>query len=97
MKIEKAIVGGSGINFEITSVNQHAQGSLNGERNAIHQTMRDLNGVNSEGANAIALAAFDGVKLRLLEQAVLFEFVFDISKREFRAIDGNRKLGQHPG
>src|SRR5205085_12462270 len=89
MQIKKAIIGGSGIKLEVAGVDEDAQGGVDGQRHAIYQTVRHLNGVDGEGPNTIALASFNGVQFGILEQAMLFQFVLDISEGELGAIDGH--------
>ena len=50
VQVEKLVVGGRGIDFEIAGVNDHAERSVDGERNAIDQAVRDLNGMDGERA-----------------------------------------------
>ena len=97
MQIEEAIVGGRGIHFEIAGVDKNPNRSVNGKGDAIHQAMGDLDGMNGEWAHAEALAAHDGMQLRLLQQTVFFQLVFDVGQGEFRAVDRDGELSKNPG
>ena len=44
VQIEKLVVGGSGIDFEIAGVNDYAERRVDGERDAIDQAVRDRMG-----------------------------------------------------
>src|SRR5450631_812987 len=44
VKIEQAIVGGGGVNFEVAGMNHDSERSMNRQRNTIHQAVRDLMG-----------------------------------------------------
>ena len=48
VQIEKPVVGGGGIDFEIAGMNDDAERSVNGERDAIDQAVRDLDGMDGE-------------------------------------------------
>ena len=63
MQVEKLVVGGRGINFEIAGVQQHAQRRVDSQRHAIHQAVRHLNGMNGERPNAKTLAGADFIQL----------------------------------
>ena len=43
VQIEKPVIGGRGIDFEIARMDHDPQRCMNRERNAIDQTVRDLN------------------------------------------------------
>src|SRR3954454_13493249 len=59
VQVKELIVGGSGIYFEVASVNDHANGRVDSERDAIDNAMRDADGINRERANTKALAGLD--------------------------------------
>ena len=73
MQIEEPIVGRCGIYFEIAGVDENPNRRVDGEGDAIHQAVGDLDGMNGEWAHAEALAAHDGVQLRFFQQPVLFQ------------------------
>ena len=52
MQIEQLVVGRSRIDLEIAGVNDHAQRRMNRQRYAIHQAVRDLDGMNREWARS---------------------------------------------
>ncbi len=97
MQVEKFVVGGSGIDFEIASVNDDAERSVNGERDAIDQAVRDVDGMDGEDSSLEALVGAHFAEVGVVEQAVLVEFVFDVGEREFGAPDRDLKFGKHPG
>ena len=78
VQIEQMIVGGRGIDFEVAGVNDHAQRSVNCERDTIHQAVRHPNGMNGERSDFEALAGTNLAQVGVVEQSVLVEFVFDI-------------------
>ena len=96
VQVEKFVVGGRGIDFEIAGVDDHAQRRVNGQRNAIHQAVRDLNGMDGERPDLEALAGADLTQVGVVEQAMLVEFVFDVGQGELGALDGNVEFGEHP-
>ena len=51
VQVEQPVICRSGIHFEVAGVDDHAEGCVNGQRNAIHQTVRDLNGMDCEWSN----------------------------------------------
>ena len=51
MKIEKLVVGRSGINLEVAGVNDHAEWRMYRQCDAIHQAVRDLDGMYRERPN----------------------------------------------
>src|SRR5579872_1281289 len=55
VEIEKFVVGGGGIDFEIAGVNDDTERCVDGERNAINQAVRDLNRMDGEGSGFEAL------------------------------------------
>src|SRR6266567_2947619 len=87
MKIEKTIVGGGGIYFEIASVNDHTERGVNGQRNAIHQTVSDLDRMDSKRTDLESLTRPNLVQMGVVQQSMLVEFVFYISQSEFSAPD----------
>ena len=59
MKIEQFVVGGCRIDFEVARVNDDAERRVDGERDAIHQTVRDADRVNGENSSFEALIGAD--------------------------------------
>ena len=49
VQIEEPVVGGRGINLEVAGVDQDAERRVDGQRNAIHQAVRHLDGIDGEG------------------------------------------------
>ena len=97
VQIEQMIVGGRGIDFEVASVNDYAERSVNREGDAIHQAVRHANGMNREHAGLEALAGAHLAQVGVFEQAVLVEFVFHIGQREFCAPHRHVEFGENPG
>ena len=96
MQIEKTVVGGSGIDFEIAGVNDHAQRSMNRQSHTIHQAVRHLNGMDRERAELEALVRPDFVQFGVVKQSMLFQFVFDIGEGELRAPNRNIQFAKDP-
>src|SRR5258708_22380551 len=96
MKIEKVVVGGGRIDFEVASMNHHAQRSVNCQRDAVDQTVRYRNWMNGEYACLEALISAHLPQVGIVEQSVLVEFVFHISQRELGAPHRHVEFGEHP-
>ncbi len=97
MQVEKLVVGGRGIDFEIAGVNDDAERRVDRERDAIDQAVRDLDGMDGERSGLEALVGAHFAQVGVVEQAVLVEFVFDVGERELGAPDGDFEFGEHPG
>ncbi len=69
---------------------------MNGQRDAVHQAVRYLDGIDGERPDLEALARLDLVEHGVVEQGVLFQLAFDIGQRELGAVDRHVQLGQHP-
>src|SRR5438270_8262069 len=52
VKVEELIVGGSGVDFEIASMDDHTNRSMNRKRHAIDEAMGHANGINCERSDA---------------------------------------------
>src|SRR5207245_10728305 len=85
VKIEKPVVGGCGINFEVAGVNDHAERRVDRQRNAIHQAVRHLNGMNSKRSYLEALAWTNLAQVSAVEEDMFIQLVFDIGERELRS------------
>src|SRR5947208_5106176 len=96
VKIKKPVVCGCGINFEVAGVNDHAEGRVDRQRNAIHQAVRHLNGMNSKRPYLEALAWTNLAQVRAVEETVFIQLVLDIGERELRAPHRNIQLGENP-
>ena len=70
---------------------------MNGQRHAIDQAVRHLDGLNGEGADAKTFSRPDLDQFGVIQQPVLFQFVFDVSQRELGGKDGHVQLGKQPG
>ena len=66
-------------------MNDHTERRVDSESNAVNQAMSHLDRMDGEGAHPEAFAGANLAQIRVVEQFVLFQFVFDISKRELGA------------
>src|ERR1700680_4686591 len=48
VEVKHLVVCGSGVHLEITCVNEHPERRVDGQRNTIYKTMRDVNWMNGE-------------------------------------------------
>jgi len=96
VQIEKLVVGWRGIDFEVASMNDDAQGAVNGERYAVDQAVRDPNRMDCERAQLDALIGAHFAQIGVVEQAVLVELVFDVGERELRAVDRDVEFREDP-
>src|SRR3954468_12045215 len=96
MQIEKSIVGGRGVHFEVAGMDQHPERSMDGECDAIHHAMRNLDRMNGERSQLESLARLDLVHLCVIEQAVFFQLALDERQRELGPVDGDVQLGEDP-
>src|ERR1700727_2931423 len=70
---------------------------MDGERDAVDQTVGDANGMDGEDSSLEALVGPHLAEVSVFEQAMFVEFVFDVGERELGAPDGNVELGKNPG
>src|SRR5690242_6200658 len=96
MQVEQPVIGGCGVHLEVAGVDDHAQRRVNGQRNAIHQTMRYLNRVNREWADGEALTRTDFAQIGVVQQPVLLQLVFHVSQGELGAIHRKINFGKNP-
>src|SRR2546425_8657315 len=96
VKIKEPVVGGRGINFEVAGVNDHAERRMDRQRNAIHQAVRHLNGMNSKRSCLEALAWTNLAQVRAVEEAMFIQLVFDIGERELRSPHRDVQFGENP-
>ena len=87
---------GVGIHLEVAGVNDDAERRVDRECNAIHQAMRDLDGMNREGSDLEALVGAHFAEVGIVQQAVLVEFVFHVGERELRAPDWDVEVRRAP-
>ena len=97
VQVEELVVGGRGIDFEIAGVDDDAERRVDGERDAIDQAVRDVDGMDGEGAGLEALVGAHLAEVGVVEQSVLFEFVFDVGEGELGALDRHLEFGENPG
>ena len=69
---------------------------MNCERDAIHQAVRHLDGMDGERSDLETLARPDLAQVGVLEQSMLFQFVFHVGEREFSAPDWHIQFAQNP-
>src|SRR5580765_4808332 len=80
VQVEEFVIGGSGVDFEITSMDDDTEWAVDGERDAIDETVRDLDGMNCESSKLDAFVGTHLTKIGVVEQTVFIEFVFDVRK-----------------
>src|SRR5206468_514524 len=97
VEVEKFIVGGRRIYFEIPRMNDDAERSVYGESDAIDQAVSNPDGVNGESSSLKALIWAHFAEIGVIQESMLVEFVFDISKSELGAPHRNFQLGEEPG
>ena len=97
VQIEEPVVGRRGIDLEVAGMDQHAHRRMDGQRHAVHQAMRHLDGIDGERPDLEALAGLDLVELGIIQQAMLFQLAFHIGQRELGAVDRDVELRQQPG
>src|SRR5664279_686563 len=97
MQVEEAVVRGGGIDLEVAGVEQGAERRVNGQRHAVHQAVRDLDGIDRERPDLKALAGSDLVEHGIVQLTMLFQFAFHIGQGEFGAVDRDVQLGEEPG
>ena len=97
MQIEKPVVGRGGVDFEIAGVNDHAQRGVDCKGHTIHQAVCDLNGMDGERPDLETFIGTDLAQVGVVEQSMLFQFVFDVGKRELRAPHRHVQFAQNPG
>ncbi len=96
-QVEGVAVRRREIDLEVAGMNDDADGSFNGKRDAIDQAVRYPQGLDSEGAEVKLALRLDLDQLGVVQQLVLFELAFDIGQRELRGVDGYIELAQQPG
>src|SRR5215467_13726442 len=75
MQIEKPVVSGCGIDFEIAGVNEDPEWRMDGKRYAIDQAVGHLDGMDRERAHAKPLSCPDFTQVGVIEQLVLLQLV----------------------
>src|ERR1700722_578681 len=66
------------------------------QRNAIHQTMGDADGVNGEWTNLETFTGSHLIELGVIEKTVFFQLVFDVGQGEFGPPNRYIQFGEHP-
>ena len=67
VEVKQFVIGGRGVNFEIARVNDHPEWRVNGEGNAIHQAVRDLNGMDLERPDLDSLVWTQSPQIGIIE------------------------------
>ena len=78
-------------------MNDHSQRRVHSERHTIHQAVCDLNRADRKGPDLETFARTDLTQIGIIEQAVLFQFVFHVGQGEFCAPNRHVQLAQNPG
>ena len=91
MQVEQGVVGGRGVDFEIAGVDDHANRSGDGQGNATHNGMRDVNEFDFEGTNLANVFGFYRPQLGIFN-GVLFQPSLHQRQREGRGVNRNIKL-----
>jgi hypothetical protein len=78
-------------------VHDHANRSLDGQRDAIDQAVRDTNGLDGKGAQVELLPRRNLDQLCGFEQPVLFELALNVGKGELGSVDRHLQFTQNPG
>src|SRR5438477_13046753 len=81
---------------EVTSMNHDPERSVNCQRDAIYQVVRQLDGMNGEWTNLEAFPGPNFPQISIVEQSVLVQLVFYISQRELSSPDRNIQLRKDP-
>ena len=89
VKVKKLIISWCGVDFKISGVDDNADGRMNGQRDAIDDAVRHPYRIDGEGTDAEAFGRLDLNEISVIEEPVFFQFVFDKSKRELGAINGD--------
>ena len=70
---------------------------VNGQRDAIHQAVRDLDGVNGERPDLEAFSRTHFAQVGVVEELVFVELVFDVGQRELGAPHWDVEFAENPG
>ena len=97
LEIEGVAVGGGEIDFEVSGVDDDADGGVDGEGDAVDEGVRDADGKDAEDAEVEAAAGEDLDELGVVEEAMLFELAFDVGEGELGSVDGDVEVGEDPG
>ena len=96
MEVEGFAVRWREIDFEVAGVDDDADGSFDGERDAIDEGMGDANGLNGEDAKLELATRLNLDEFDFVDQFVFIELAFDVGKGELGSIDGNFELAEDP-
>src|SRR5262249_23291264 len=92
VKVEEPVVGRCWIDLEVAGMDNDAKRSVNGEGDAVHKTVRDLDWIDREGANGEAFARLDLDQFCVVEKSMFFELVLYVSERKLCAVDRDIEL-----
>ena len=97
VQVKHPVVGGREIDLEIAGVDDDAQRRMHGDRDGVHNGVRDLDGMNREWTELEAFSGHHLVEFGVIQQAVLFELVLHVGEGELGGVDGNVEFGDEPG
>jgi hypothetical protein len=78
-------------------VQHHAERRVNRKSDAIHQAVRDLQGMNGEGSNLETFSRTNFAQIGRVEKLVFIELIFDVGKRELGGPDRDVQFAENPG
>ena len=94
MKIEKLVVGGRGVHFEVACMDHNTQGGSDCQSNAADNGVCDAYELNLKGPKANSVASFHDVELGLFQHLVLVQTPLHKGKREFSAVNWDVQRGK---
>ena len=96
MQVKRLVIERREIDLEVAGMNHNADRGFNGERDALHEGVGDVDRLDGEGAYGELFSGRDLDESDFIEQLVLFELAFDVGQGELGCIDGNLDLAQNP-
>src|SRR6185369_10384842 len=97
VEVEELVVGRRRIDLEVARMNNHAQRSMDGERDTIDKGVRYLDRMDGEGADLDSIARPHLIKLSIVQQAMFFKLAFYQCESELGPVYRNIQLGKQPG
>ena len=97
MQVEELAVERREVDFEVAGVDDDADGSFDGEGDAIDEGVGDVDGLDGEWADGEFFPGDDFDELGFVEEVVLFEIAFNVCQRELGGVDGDFELAENPG
>src|SRR5689334_5012601 len=96
MQVKETVVRWRGIDLEVASMNYYAKRRVNGQRDTIHEAVRDLNRINGERSDRETHAGTNLAQVSIIEQVVLFQLVFHQGQCELSAKDRHAQFREDP-